>query len=152
MAERYAYILINDEKWWNRRLSQNRAGKRIHAFVRRGIVGPKNAQHVLFYVKHPRREVGGTGEFIERIIGDVNELWNDYGPETVFESYKEYVEFLQGRTKATFIRLRNVRALLAPIPFKTVSILLGINRMPRGGRYLNKEDFEKLLGFSKYTA
>jgi predicted transcriptional regulator len=106
MSKRYAYILINAEKWWNRRLSQNRAGKRIHAFVRRGIVGPKAVQYVLFYVKHPLREIRGTGEFIERITGDIDELWNDYSHETVFKSYEEYLQFLQGRTKTTFIRLK----------------------------------------------
>ena len=146
MSKHYAYILINAKKWWSRRLSQNRAGKKIHAFVRRGTVGPKTAQYVLFYVKHPLREIRGKGEFIERITGDVDELWNDYGQETVFKSYEEYLEFLQGRTKTTFIRLKNVRKLSTPIPLKTASGILGANTMPRGGRYLNKETFEKILG------
>lgn len=146
MSKRYAYILINAEKWWNRRLSQNRAGKKIHAFVRREIVGPKNAQYVLFYVKHPLREIRGTGEFIERKTGNVDELWNNYSRETVFKSYEEYLEFLQGRTKTTFIRLKNIRELSAPIPLKTVSGILNVNRMPRGGRYLNRETFEKIVG------
>ena len=146
MSKQYAYILINAEKWWNRRLSQNSAGKTIHAFVRRGIVGPKTAQYVLFYVKHPLREIRGIGEFIERITGDIDELWNNYGHETVFKSYQEYLEFLQGRAKTTFIRLKNVRKLFAPIPLKTVSGILNVNRMPRGGRYLNKETFEKIVG------
>ncbi len=146
MSKHYAYILINAKKWWNRRLSQNKAGKKIHAFVRREAVGPKTAQFVLFYVKHPLREVRGTGEFIERITGDVDELWNDYGHETVFESYEEYVEFLQGRTRTTFIRLKNIRELPAPIPLKTVSGILNVNRMPRGGRYLNEETFKKIVG------
>jgi len=145
MSERHAYILINDEKWWNRRLSQNRAGKKIHAFVRRGTVGPKNARFVLFYVKHPLREIRGVGEFIERIKGEADELWNDYGQETVFNSYKEYMEFLQGRTKTTFIRLKDIRELSSPIPLKTVLGMLGVNRMPRGGKYISKEVFERIL-------
>jgi predicted transcriptional regulator len=146
MFERYAYILINAEKWWNRRISQNRTGKKIHAFVRRGTVGPKTARFVLFYVKHPLREIRGIGEFIERIVGDVDELWNDYGHETVFKSYEEYLEFLQGRQKTTFIRLKNVRELSLPISMQTVLSLLGVSMMPRGGRYLSKEAFEKILG------
>lgn len=150
MSERYAYILINDKKWWNRRLSQNRMGKKIHAFVRRGTVGPKTAQFVLFYVTHPLREIRGTGEFIERVVGDADKLWNDYSHETVFSSYEEYLEFLQGRTKTTFIRLKNVRELAEPVSLQTVSGLLGVSRMPRGGRYLNKETFEKIVAsFSK---
>jgi predicted transcriptional regulator len=146
MSEHYAFILVNAQKWWNRRISQNRAGKKIHAFVRRGTVGPKTAQYVLFYVNHPLREIRGRGEFIERVTGNVDELWNDYGHETVFKSYEEYSEFLQGRTKTTFIRLKDVRELSTPIPLKTISGILGVNMMPRGGRYLNKETFEKILG------
>jgi predicted transcriptional regulator len=146
MSKRYAYILINDEKWWRRRISQNRAGKKIHTFVRRGAVGPKSARYVLFYVKHPLREIRGVGEFIERIKGEADKLWNNYSRETVFESYREYMEFLQGRTRTTFIRLKNVRELPSPISLQTVLSLLGISRMPRGGRYLRKELFEKLIG------
>lgn len=146
MSKRYAYILINDEKWWRRRISQNRAGKKLHTFVRRGTVGPKSARYVLFYVKHPLREIRGVGEFIERIKGEADELWSDYSRETVFTSYREYMEFLQGRTKTTFIRLKNIRELPSPISLQTVLSLLGISRMPRGGRYLRKELFEKLIG------
>lgn len=145
LLERHAYILINDKKWWNRRLSQNRAGKKIHAFVRRGAVGPKSAQFVLFYVKHPIREIRGVGEFIERIKGEADELWNNFGQETVFKSYEEYMEFLQGRTKITFIRLKNIRELSAPISLQTVLGMLGVSRMPRGGKYISKEVFEKIL-------
>jgi predicted transcriptional regulator len=148
MSERYAYILINDEKWWKRRVSQNRAGKKIHTFVRRGAVGPKNTQFVLFYVKHPHREIRGVGEFIERIKGDADDLWNDYSHETVFESYKEYTEFLQGRIKTTFIRLKNLRELPKPVSLQTLLSTLGIARMPRGGRYVSEEVFEQLLGSS----
>jgi predicted transcriptional regulator len=147
MSKRYAYILINDEKWWRRRISQNQAGKKIHTFVRRGVVGPKSARYVLFYVKHPLREIRGVGEFIERIKGEADELWNDYSRETVFESYREYIEFLQGRTKTTFIRLKNVRELPSPISLQTVLSLLGISRMPRGGKYISKRVFDRILGF-----
>ncbi len=145
MVEHYAYILINAERWWNRRLSQSKVGKKIHAFVRRDIVGPKMARYVLFYVKHPVREIRGTGEFIERITGNANELWNDYGKETVFKSYEEYQKFLQGKARTTFIRIKNVRELLVPISLKKISGLLNVKRMPRGGKYLNKETFEKII-------
>lgn len=145
MAEHYAYILINAERWWNRRLSQSKVGKKIHTFVRRDIVGPKKARYVLFYVKHPVREIRGTGEFIERITGTADELWNDYGKETVFKSYEEYQKFLQGKIRTTFIRIKNVRELLVPIPLKRISGLLNVKRMPRGGKYLSKETFEKII-------
>ncbi|MGD8506429.1 MAG: hypothetical protein PVF15_07175, partial [Candidatus Bathyarchaeota archaeon] len=108
--------------------------------------GPKSARYVLFYVKHPLREIRGIGEFIERETGEIDKLWNKYGHETVFKSYEECLEFLQGKTKTTFIRIRNVRELSAPISFKKISNMLNVRRMPRGGRYLNKEDFERIVG------
>jgi len=144
-SERYAYILINDEKWWNRRLSQNRTGKSMHAFVRKGTVGPKRAELILFYVKHPFREIRGYGEFVERVIGTADELWNAYGHETVFESREEYTEFLQGRTKATFIRFKNLQELAQPVPMKVFSEILDIGRMPRSGKYISREAMNQLV-------
>ncbi|MFQ6080311.1 MAG: hypothetical protein ACE5OW_01420 [Candidatus Bathyarchaeia archaeon] len=145
MSKRYAYILLTDEKWWNRRCSQNRAGKKLHAFVRRGTVGPKNAELIFFYVKHPLKEIRGFGEFVERVKGDVDELWNKHGHETVFESYEEYMDFMQGRTKATFIRFKNLRLLSAPKSLKDISQITGIERMSRNGRYINEETARELI-------
>jgi len=97
-------------------------------------------------VKHPLKEIRGRGEFIERITGSIDELWNSYNHETVFKSYKEYSEFLRGKTETTFIRLKNVRELPVPVSMQIVSRLLGVTRMPRGGRYVDRETFEKLVG------
>ena len=58
------YVLIEDEKWWNRRLNRNKTGNATHAFVRRGRVGPKEAQKILFYVKQPMKQIKGFGEFL----------------------------------------------------------------------------------------
>lgn len=145
VSERYAYILINDEKWWNRRLIQNRTGKSLHAFVRKGIVGPKKAEMVLFYITHPFREIRGYGEFVERVTGTVDELWNSHGHETVFESRKEYTEFLRGRTRATFIRFKNLEVLPQPIPMQVFSEILDIGRMPRSGKYISRESMNQLV-------
>jgi len=145
VSERYGYILLTDEKWWNRRYSQNKAGKKLQAFVRKGTVGPTNAELVFFYVKHPVKEIRGFGEFVERVKGHVDELWDKYGHETVFESRKEYVDFVQGRTKATFIRFKNLRLLSTPISLNVISQVVGIGRMPRGGRYINKEIARELI-------
>jgi len=144
VSERYAYILINDEKWWNRRLTQTKTEKSSHAFVRKGTVGPKKAELILFYVKHPLREIRGYGEFIERVTGTADELWNAYGHETVFESRQEYMDFLQGRTKATFIRFRNLQELAQPVPMQVFSGIFDINRMPRSGKYISREAINQL--------
>lgn len=145
VAERHAYILINYEKFWNRVCSRNRAGKALHAFVRRGKVGPKKAKLLLFYVNRPSSEIRGVGEFIERITGDADDLWKAYGNETCLKSYDEYVDFLQGRSKATFIRFKNMRELTPPISASVISEVTGMGKMPRSGKYLDKKTVDQLI-------
>jgi predicted transcriptional regulator len=145
VSERYAYILMDNEKWWNRLCSQNRAGKKLHAFVRKNVVGPKKAEMLLFYVTHPVKEIRGFGEFVERIVGDAEKLWNTYGSESCLNSYKEYKGFLKGRSKATFIRFKNLRELSPSIPASVVCKTLGIRRMSQNGRYINKKTTHELI-------
>ncbi|MCJ7560786.1 hypothetical protein MUO79_09275, partial [Candidatus Bathyarchaeota archaeon] len=80
-SERYAFILISDEKYWNRLRERNKAIMGIHAFVRKNQVGPIEAQRLLFYVKRPIMQVRGVADFIERLTGDREELWRKYGAE-----------------------------------------------------------------------
>ncbi len=141
----YAYILLTKEEWWNRRVDQSRAGKEVQAFVRKNASGPKSTTLLLFYVSHPIREIRGVGEFNERIVGEIEKLWSAHSGETVFESHDEYEDFLQGRTKATFIRFRNLRELNPPIPIKKVLQVLGVSRLPRNGKYLSKETVNMLM-------
>ena len=143
--QRYAFILLNIEKFWNRLCNQNRTGKTLHAFVRRGLVGPKNAKLLLFYVTHPHKEIRGVGEFIERITGDAKDLWKIYGHESLLRSYEEYMDFLQGRKKATFIRFKNLRELPTPIPANVISEVTGIGKVSRMGKYLTKEMVHQLI-------
>jgi len=145
VSEKYAYILLTNEKWWSRRRDQNNVGKTLQAFVRRGTVGPKNAELILFYVTYPFKEIRGYGEFLERVTGTTEELWNTYGHETVFKSYEEYVEFMRGKTKATFIRFKNLHELSSPITASVISQITGIGRMPRSGKYVNKETAHELI-------
>ena len=145
LPEKYAYILLSDEKWWIRRVSKNETGITLQSFVRRGFVGPKDVKLILFYIKHPVREIRGSGEFLERIVGDSDKLWTTLGHETVFDNYQEYLAFMNGRTHATFIRFRNLQEFSAPISFKVFSQVIGVNRMPRGGKYLSKEMTDALI-------
>lgn len=140
MAAHFAYLLLEEEKWWSRRRGQSKAGKTVQVFVRRGSVGPLNTELLLFYVKHPVREILGKAEFIKRVVGDVEELWSKYGVETVFESYKEYIDFLDEREKATFIQFKNLQELSQPISGKSFLEKIGGGSMlPRNGRYLSKK-------------
>jgi predicted transcriptional regulator len=143
--EHYYYILVEREKWWNSRHDKNRKGGNTQVFVRRGRVGPKEAQKLLFYVKLPIGEIRGYGDFLERIIGTADGLWNSYGSETVFESRDQYDSFIEGRSKVTFIRFKNLQELEKPVCWKDLSAALGIKKMPNGGRYLSKETVNSIL-------
>jgi len=143
--EQYGFILLTDEKWWSRLCERCRGGKEIHSFVRRNLVGPKKAEKLLFYVKRPSMQIRGVADFIERVAGDSKELWEKYGNETCLNSYKEYLAFLKGREKATFIRFTNFCELESPISFKALKRLSGVLKVPRGGKYINREIVNQLI-------
>ncbi|MDI6905424.1 MAG: hypothetical protein QMD13_08090 [Candidatus Bathyarchaeia archaeon] len=142
--KRYAYILLSDEKWWNRLCERNRSSSETHAFVRRNRVGPLETQKLLFYVKRPIMQIRGVADFVERLAGDYKELWNTYGGETCLKTFNEYVAFLQGRKTATFIRFTNFRELQTPVSMEAINTVLSVPRMPRGGKYLNREIVNQL--------
>ena len=75
--ERYAFILIADEKYWKLLCERNRASSGTYSFVRRSKVAPKAAQKLLFYVKKPVMQVKGIADFVERVTGDSGELWRN---------------------------------------------------------------------------
>jgi predicted transcriptional regulator len=140
--ECYAYILISDEKWWSRLCERNSNGIRV--FVRRNRVGPLRTQKLFFYVKKPIMQIRGVADFIERLVGDYEELWNVYGDESYLRTFDEYVSFLKGRKTATFIRFTNFHELKNPVSMKVISKVLGVLTMPRGGKYLNRETANQL--------
>ena len=145
VSERYAYILLITPKWWNRLCDRLKAGKKSHAFVRRGLVGPKKTNLLLFYVTRPVKEIRGFAEFVERVTGDAGELWRAYRGETSLRSYEEYKDFLQGKPKATFIRFRNLKTLSHPTSARVIFRVAGIGRMPRGGRYISRGIAQELF-------
>ena len=126
--ENYAFILLCDEKWWNKLCEHNRKNQnKTHSFVRRNLRGPLKAEKLLFYVKSPVKQIRGTADFVERVAGDSEKLWRKYGSE-----------------KATFVRFKNFRELENPIPAKTMKKVLGVLKVPRGGKYINRETTEQL--------
>jgi predicted transcriptional regulator len=143
--EKYAYLLVEEKKWWNRRCERSQASSDPQAFVRRGRVGPKDAKVLLFYVKLPVGEVCGYADFLERISGTADELWNMHGPETVFESSDEYTGFVGGSGKVTFIRLRNLQRSESPVSWKDLSVTLGIKKMPNGGMYVSRANADSMI-------
>ena len=145
VSERYAYILIITPKWWNRLCARLEAGKRFHAFIRRGFVGPKKTNLLLFYVTSPFKEIRGFAEFVERVTGEADDLWRTYRRETSSRSYEEYKNFLHGKLKTTFIRFKNLKIFSQPISASVISQVAGIGRMPRGGRYISRETAQELI-------
>jgi len=135
---------LNLEKFWKRLCSQNRAGKHAHAFIRRGVVGPKNAKLLFFYVTHPHKDIRGFADFVERVTGDAEDLWKSLGNESLLNS-DEYKDFLQGRKKSTFIRFRNLRELPTPVTTKRLSQIIGKEKMPQMGLYLTEKMAHQLI-------
>jgi len=144
--ERYAYILVEDEKWWNRRCTRNNTSGSIHSFVRRGKVGPKNASRLLFYIKLPVKQIKGFGEFVERLTGTRDDMWNHYGTETIFEDKEEYDKFVGDRSSVTLIRFRNMEELDRPISFQVLNAATGVRKMPNGGMYISRDTLNQIIG------
>ena len=143
--EHYAYVLVEDEKWWNRRCARSKTKGSVHSFVRRGKVGPKDTRKLLFYIKLPVKQIKGVGEFIERITGFRDELWNSFGVETVFKSEDEYDKFIGERENVTIIRFRNMEELDKPIGFEAFHAATDIKKMPNGGMYISKETLNQMV-------
>jgi predicted transcriptional regulator len=143
--KQYAFIVLNLEKFWNRLCNQNRAGKSAHAFVRRGVVGPKDAKQIFFYITHPHKDIRGYADFVERLTGNAKELWKAIGSESLLSSYDEYNDFLQRRNRVTFIRFRNLKELPKPIKQKTISQIIRKERMPQQGMYISEKMANQLI-------
>lgn len=141
---RYAFILIADEKYWNRLCERNSANRAAHVFVRKNQVGPCKAQKLLFYVKKPVMQVRGVADFIERLTGNSKELWRKYGAESCFESYGEYAAFAEGREKMTFVRFKNFTELKEPKPTEIARMIIGSLRWFRP-KYLSFEATQQLV-------
>jgi predicted transcriptional regulator len=90
----------------------------------------------LFYVKKPVMQVQGIADFIERLTGDMGELWRKYGSESCFETFEEYCAFAEGRTKMTFVRFKNFVEIENPKTTEAVRSILGSLQGFRG-KYVN---------------
>lgn len=143
--EHYAYILVADEKNWNRLCERQTAGKQTHAFVRKNLVAPLEACKLLFYVKKPSKQIRGTADFLERQGGGTEELWSKHGAETCFATVDEYRSFADGRQKMTYIRFSNFTPLKNPRPSAVTARLLGSLQWFRG-RYVSAEIAGQLTG------
>ena len=143
-SERYAFVLIADEKYWNLLCLRNRASGGTYAFVRRSKVAPKSARKLLFYVKKPVMQVRGIADFVERVTGDSGELWRKHGDESCFETFEDYQDFTQGRMTMTFVRFRNFVEIKNPKTKDATRNILGSLQGFRG-RYVSLQTTKQLV-------
>jgi predicted transcriptional regulator len=142
-TDRYAFILVTDEKYWSKLSKRSATNETVHAFVRRNQVAPKSAEKLLFYVKKPVMQIRGTADFLERVTGPSEELWTKHGTETCFESFEEYCNFAQGRLEMTFVRFKNFAELENPKSTEITRKILGSLHGFRG-KYVTLETAEQL--------
>ncbi|MBS7659808.1 hypothetical protein KEJ28_03855 [Candidatus Bathyarchaeota archaeon] len=145
MSGDYGFIMMIRDKWWIRFCYFAHEGRRIHSYVSGPRAAPKWAFMLLFYVPKPVRELRGYAEFIERKVGDPEELWIKHGCETVFSSKEDYFRFIRGWRKVSFIRFKNFREAVNPMPFTNLCLLLGVKRLARRGFYIDREMVDKIV-------
>ena len=145
MTEKYAFVMMIKDKWWQEFCRLHHKGKQVQSYVQIGLAPPKNATLLLFYVTKPVAEVLGYAEFIERKVGKTEELWKEHGEESVLDSPEKYLEFVKGTELVSFIRFKNLKEAVNPIPLKNLLMFLGVNRLARRGFFINRETAEKLV-------
>jgi len=144
LGDKNPFIMMIQEKWWSRFLQRCRQGRKIHSYVQRSAGAPKSASMIFFYVAKPVGEIAGYADFIERQVGDSDQLWKEFGKESVLETKEKYDEFVGDSPKTSFIRFKNLTEAAEPIPLNNVLLLLGLKRLSRKGFYIDNEIGNKL--------
>jgi predicted transcriptional regulator len=145
MVGKYAFVMMVQGKWWQKFRRRLREGKQVHSYVQKGLAPPKNTSLILFYVTKPVGEMSGYADFVERKTGAAEDVWEEYGSESVLSSKQQYEEFVGKKRKVSFIRFKSLREVANPMPLKSVLMLLGVERLSRKGFYVDKKTAEKLL-------
>ncbi len=124
-------FLIENEKWWNRRLKRNKTGKAGYPFVRRGGVRPKETQKIFFHVMQPMKQIKGFSQFLKRTNGKSEGLLNRYSPETGFESTGECDSFVDGGDNVALIGFKNMEEFETLMEVDVVYAAKDAEKMPR---------------------
>ncbi len=144
MPNKYAFVMLIKEKWWKEFCRRHHLGKKLHSYVRTGVAPPKEASLILFYVTKPLGKMMGYAEFVERKVGDVDQMWKNYGHESALSSKERFMEFIDDQ-KASFIRFENLHEATKPIPLDDILMVLGVRRLSRKGFYISKETSNQLV-------
>ena len=100
---KYAFVIMIQEKWWQEFLRKNNRGIQTQSYIRLGAAPPKEASVLLFYVTKPVGEMAGYAEFIERILGEPEEMWKQHGRESVLSLKEHYDEFVRDSHHISFM-------------------------------------------------
>jgi predicted transcriptional regulator len=144
-SEKYAFVMMVQEKWWKEFIHENRKGMPIQSYIRQGAAPPKETSVLLFYVTKPVGELAGHAEFIERDLGEPEEMWKEHGRESVLNPKEHYDEFVKSSRKVSFIRFKNLHAASKPIPLSNLCMLLGQKNLSRKGFYISKGNTDRLI-------
>ena len=145
MSQRHGFVMMVKEKWWiefRRRLQE---GKKVHSFVLRGAAPPKDTQLILFYVTKPVRAIAGYAHYIERIVGNPQDLWSRHGTESVLGSKPRYEEFVGNAVEVSFVRFKDLSVAVNPLSLSRLLMLLGVKRLSRKGFYVDKDLSDRLI-------
>jgi len=149
MSDRFGYILTIEEDYWNRFQRQIKNGKSIHAYVSSASFLRDDVKRIFFYSVRTHKDILGCADFIERKVGDPVELWNKFGHETCFKSHDEYQKVARKSDKVIFIRFKNLHVGMETVPFEEASEILGLERMPQTGMYVNEAQAKQLIELLK---
>lgn len=145
MRDKHGFVIMVKEKWWREFQRLHHKGKQVQAYVQKGQAPPKEGALLFFYVTKPAGELAGYAEIIERKVGKAEELWKEHGHESVLSSEKQYLEFIEGHEKTSFIRFKNLQTVSKSIPLNNLRLLLGVKRLSRRGFYVDEETAKKLI-------
>jgi len=147
--ERYGFVLMVRNTWWQGFRQQHHGGKQVQSYVRVGKASPRKASKLFFYLVKPIGEIVGHADFIERKVGDPQELWKEHGHESVLSTAQQYENVVKNKSEVSFIRFENLYEAGKPIALNNFLMLLGTSRLQRRGFYVNKETAEKLTDLMK---
>jgi predicted transcriptional regulator len=145
MKPHYAFVMMVREKYWIAYRDRYQEGKKVHAYVARGVAPPKNAKILLFYVSRPVKSICGYANFIERKLGDSSIVWSEHHDESVLKSRTEYEGFLGTTGNVSFVRFTDLQVAVNPIPLEILLRFFGVKKLSRKGFYVNKDATDKLI-------
>jgi hypothetical protein len=80
---------------------------------------------LLFCVTKLIGELAGFADFIERALGEPEEMWKEHGQESVLNPKEHYDEFVKSNRQVSFIRFRNLHVASKPILPSNLCLFLG---------------------------